>query len=179
MSATPTPVSAPIPVIRTERLILRAPHEGDLDVLAAFYASERSHFVGGPCDRFQSWMRLLGGLGHWALRGYGWWAVECRETGALAGRIGVGLHEGWDEPELGWHIYEGFEGRGYAYEAALAARRHAAESWGLAPLISYIVPENHRSRALAERLGAVVEREGSVVGHPCLVYRHPDPRGLA
>lgn len=173
MSATPAPISALIPVLRTERLILRAPQAGDMDVLAAFYASERAHFIGGPCDRFQTWTRLLSGLGHWALRGYGWWAVECRATGALAGRVGVGLHEGWDEPELGWHIYEGFEGRGYAFEAALAARRHARESWGMGPLISYIVAENHRSRALAERLGAVVEREGSVVGHPCLVYRHP------
>lgn len=164
-----------IPVIETERLILRAPLESDLDTMVAFYASDRSQFVGGPTDAFGAWTRLLGGLGHWALRGYGWWAIQDRATGRLAGRVGVGLHPGWDEPELGWHLYDGFEGRGLALEGARAARHHAATAWGMAPLISYIVPDNTRSRALAERLGARVEREGVVVGHPCLVYRHPAP----
>lgn len=165
-----------IPVIQTERLILRAPRESDHPAMVAFYASDRSRFVGGPCDAFDAWGRLMAGLGHWALRGYGWWVVEERATGAVAGRLGVGFSHGWDEPELGWHIYEGFEGRGLAMEGALAARHHANTVWGMGPLISYIVPENTRSRALAERMGATVEREGVVVGHPCLVYRHPVAR---
>jgi RimJ/RimL family protein N-acetyltransferase len=162
-----------VPVIETERLILRAPREGDHAAMAAFYASERSRFVGGPCDPFQAWGRLLGGLGHWALRGYGWWTLESRATGDMVGRLGVGFSLGWDEPELGWHIYDGYEGKGLALDGALAARHHATTVWGMGPLISYIVPENTRSRALAERMGARVERDGTVVGHPCLVYRHP------
>ncbi len=168
-----TPALADVPVLTTARLTLRGPQARDLDAMAAFYQSDRSAFVGGPCGRFDAWTRLLGGLGHWALRGFGWWSVECRETGAMAGRVGIGLHEGWDEPELGWHIYDGFEGRGYAHEAALAARRFAARTWGIVAPISYVEAKNARSRALAERLGAVVEREGEVVGQPCLVYRHP------
>lgn len=171
-----SPASAPnmaIPVIETQRLRLRAPREGDHAAMAQFYASDRSRFVGGPCSAFDAWGRLLSGLGHWALRGYGWWALEERASGAMAGRLGVVLHPGWDEPELGWHLYDGFEGRGLALEGALAARHYANTVWGMGPLISYIVPENVRSRALAERMGARVEREGSVVGHPCLVYRHP------
>jgi RimJ/RimL family protein N-acetyltransferase len=162
-----------IPVIETERLILRAPRESDHAAMTAFYASDRSRFVGGPCGAFEAWGRLTGGLGHWALRGYGWWAVEERATGAMAGRLGVGFSAGWDEPELGWHIYDGFEGRGLAMEGARAARRHATTVWGMSPLISYITYDNTRSRALAERMGARIEREGEVVGHPCLVYRHP------
>ena len=35
-----------IPRLHTERLVLRAPALSDLDVLAAFYASTRSAFVG-------------------------------------------------------------------------------------------------------------------------------------
>lgn len=162
-----------IPVLETERLILREPREADLDAMAAFYASDRSRWVGGPCDRFGASVRLMSGLGHWALRGYGWWLLAERASGAVVGRAGVGLFAGWDEPELGWHIYDGFEGKGLAQEAARAARRHAATAWGMGPLISYIAHDNTRSRALAERLGARVEREGTVAGHPCLVYRHP------
>ncbi len=42
-----------------------------------------------------------------------------------------------------------------------------------APMISLIAPENARSRRLAERMGAQIEREGEVTGIPCLIYRHP------
>ena len=40
-------------------------------------------------------------------------------------------------------------------------------------MISYIVPDNTRSAALAARLGAVIERDGTVMGHACKVWRHP------
>ena len=163
-----------IPVLETERLILRAPRLEDLDALAAFFASPRAQYVGGPTTRFQSWRSLLTVTGHWVMRGYGYWTMEDRATGQPAGRVGVHFHEGeWPEPELGWHVFNGFEGKGYAYEAALAARRAAATQFGLGPLISLIAPENARSIRLAERLGATVECKGEVFGHPCLMFRHP------
>nr|WP_235915963.1 GNAT family N-acetyltransferase [Thalassovita mangrovi] len=56
---------------------------------------------------------------------------------------------------------------------ALAARDYGARHFGLTAPISYIVPDNARSKALAERLGARFEREGAVMGHACHVYRHP------
>lgn len=169
-------VTLDIPVIETERLILRGPRLSDFEAHAGFAMSERAHFVGGPNDRIGAWRGFSSGAGHWALFGYGMWTVEDRETGLPAGRIGVMCPDGWPEPELGWHIYEGFEGKGIAFEAALAARGAAAQHFGISAPISFIVPENTRSRRLAERLGATVEREGEVIGHPCLVYRHPkDP----
>ena len=44
-----------IPQLETERLILRAPQIEDLDAMAQFFASPRSHSVGGPLDRGQVW----------------------------------------------------------------------------------------------------------------------------
>lgn len=163
-----------VPVIETERLILREPRLSDLAAITAFGASDRSRFVGGPMDEVGSWNALMILMGHWVARGFGWWMVEEKATGAVAGRVGVGHHLDWPEPELGWHLYEGFEGRGIAYEAALAARNFAQNRMGLGPLISLIHPENHGSRRLAERLGAVVEREDFVLrGEPAMIYRHP------
>ena len=107
------------------------------------------------------------------------WMIEDRATGAPAGRVGVINNDGWDEPELGWHLFEGFEGQGVAYEAALAARAYAAEHQGLDALISYVDPANHRSAALARRLGAKIERDGTVNGHACKVWRHPSVMGEA
>lgn len=163
-----------IPVIGTERLILRAPRADDLDATAAFMATERARFIGGPVDRATAWRQLCVAAGHWMLRGYGMWTLETRDTGAVAGRVGLIFHDGWPEPELGWQVYDGFEGKGLAEEAARAAR-DAAPALGLdRPLVSLIAPDNARSIRLAERLGAVLEAEGSLLGHACLIYRHPE-----
>lgn len=162
-----------IPRIETDRLTLRAPREDDFEALAAFGASERARFIGGPYPRARSWGGFLATFGHWALRGYGMWMLEHRETGRTAGRVGMIFNDGWGEPELGWHVFEGFEGQGLAFEASRAARSHAALRQNLEDVISYIDPANTRSVALAKRLGATHERDGILLDHPVHVYRHP------
>ena len=161
-----------IPTLRTERLVLRAPQEADFDAMATFLASDRARFLGGPADADMAWDSLLAGIGHWALRGYGFFSVDTAE-GEFVGRVGVIFNHGWPEPELAWHVYANGEGKGYAFEAALSVRDWAAGS-GLGPLISMIDPDNARSIALAERLGAVWERD---YDHPrwgrTPIYRHP------
>lgn len=163
-----------IPTVETERLILRAPHLDDLPALTAFFATERSHMVGGPRDALESWGMLARRLGHWALKGFGLWHLTEKSSGRFAGGVGLIDAPGWDEPELGWTVMEDFEGKGFAYEAALAARSYAARHQGLNGLISYIAHENDRSRALAERLGATLERDNAeLLGQSCQVWRHP------
>ncbi|MCX7566731.1 GNAT family N-acetyltransferase [Sulfitobacter sp. F26169L] len=162
-----------VPVITTDRLILRGPRESDFEAFAAFGASERSKWVGGPYPRIRNWGGFLATYGHWAMRGFGMWMLEHRETGGTAGRVGMIFNDGWDEPELGWSVFEGFEGQGIAFEAASAARRYAAQHQNLDGVISYINPENTRSIALAERLGAHHERDSELLGNTTRIYRHP------
>ena len=166
-----------IPTLTTERLILREPREDDFEALVAFNASERSRFVGGPQDRFTSWRGFLAVIGHWALRGFGFWTLQRRDDagGAPVGRVGLLRNDGWPETELGWQLYDGHEGRGYATEAAAAARVHAYDSLGFTTLVSYIAPDNTASRHVAERLGAAAEGQIDLLGAPALVYRHPAP----
>lgn len=176
-------VTANIPVIETERLILREPRESDVPAVAAFNASERSVFIGGGPEvvakdgphgaEFFGWRIITSSLGHWALRGYGFWTVEDRASGQPAGRVGFINHVTWPEPELGWQVFDGFEGKGVAYEAALAARNAGSRLFGLNGVISLIAPTNTRSLRLAERLGAVIESETELFGKPALVHRHP------
>lgn len=161
-----------IPTLTTDRLTLRAHGERDLPALTEFYASDRSAYVGGPRDAYECWRTLSGYLGHWALRGFGFWAVE-NDAGETVGSVGFIYSMGWDEPELGWHLYNGHEGRGYASEAALAARAYGARHFGLNGVISYIAQANTRSIRMAEKLGATFERDGALFGKSCLVYRHP------
>ncbi|WP_270726553.1 GNAT family N-acetyltransferase [Shimia sp. Alg240-R146] len=167
-------LSLNIPAVETDRLILRGYRESDLDAVFAFNQGERSHWVGGPkTTRHECWRVIIGVVGHWALRGYGLWMVEEKATGKQCGGVGIINHVGWREPELGWHVFDGFEGKGIAYEAALAARTYAAQNFNVPAPISYIRHDNHRSIALAERLGATLECEGELTGKPCLIYRHP------
>ncbi|PZO67743.1 MAG: N-acetyltransferase [Paracoccus denitrificans] len=178
MTATVT-LSVDVPVIETERLILREPTLQDFDAYADFAASDRTAYVGGKLTRYEAWRKYIGFVGHWVLRGYGYWTITEKATGAIIGRTGVGYHEGeWPEPELGWTLQDGCEGKGYAFEAAVAARAQAAQM-GLGPLISLIDPDNARSRRLAERMGATVEREMTLLGDRAIVYRHPASSGPA
>lgn len=163
------------PTLRTERLMLRPPEERDFEALCRFGQSEdRMRFLGGPADRHAQWRTLLADMGHWALRGFGLFTIERANDSTAVGRAGILLHHFNDEPELAWHLFEGFEGHGYATEAALAARRWYGRETGNGPLMSWINRRNVPSQALARRLGATVERlDTTASGHEGEIWRHP------
>jgi RimJ/RimL family protein N-acetyltransferase len=103
---------------------------------------------------------------HWREHGFGFYAVDlCRPAGGeeFIGFVGVAyptfLPELADRPELGWRLARSAWGRGYATEAALAARDDAFARLGLRELISIIDPDNKRSRRVAEKLGMSIERQ--------------------
>jgi RimJ/RimL family protein N-acetyltransferase len=164
----------PIPVLTTTRLTLREPREADFSAMLAFSESPRSVFVGRGTERKWVWRSHLANIGHWALRGYGFYSVDTK-AGDFVGRIGVIYHDEWPEPELAWHLYDGFEGKGYAAEAALAARADYHARISPAPLISMIDVQNARSEALALRLGAVREKTEADPDGDYHIYRHPTP----
>jgi RimJ/RimL family protein N-acetyltransferase len=169
-----------IPNLETERLILRAPCAADFDVFAEFYASDRSKHVGGPASREQSWRMLATELGHWALRGYGRWSVEEKDSGKFAGIIGPWYPEGWPEREIGWDLMNGFEGKGYATEGALAALGYAYGTLGWTTAISLVAIPNNGSRKVAQRMTATKEGMFEHERHGTLeVWRHLSPDALA
>lgn len=174
----PGPMTQP-PVIDTERLRLRGLDARDFEAFAAFFATDRARFVGGPLDRETAWKVLARVIGHWTLRGYGTFGVTLREAdGPAIGMVGPWFPEGWPEPEIGWMLWDaGLEGRGYAREAAAAARDWAFRDLGWTTAVSYIHADNPRSIALAERLGARIDPASAFPdAEPCLVYRHHPAR---
>ena len=169
-----------IPTLTTARLTLRAPTQDDFPAFAAFYASDRAKHVGGPATPEQSWRMLAGELGHWALRGYGRWAVDVTETGAFAGIIGLWNPEGWPEPEIGWDLMNGHEGKGFATEAAMASLQYAYDTLGWTTAISLVAPPNDPSRRVAQRMGAKKEGMFDHERHGTLeIWRHLSPDDLA
>ena len=57
-----------VPVLATERLILRAPEPADFEGYAAFYASERSVWEDGPLSRGAAWAEFAAWAGGVAAR---------------------------------------------------------------------------------------------------------------
>ncbi|RDW13979.1 GNAT family N-acetyltransferase [Paracoccus thiocyanatus] len=171
---------ADTPVLTTERLVLRAPQAGDWPAWRDFFESDRAGFVGGPMVQpGQSWRAFGHFIGHWVLRGYGMFVLTERGSDLGLGAVGPWFPDGWPEHEIGWTLWSGaLEGRGYAQEAALAARDFALRTLGWSRPVSYIDPANVRSIALARRLGAVHDPQAEAPHFgddrsPPHVFRHP------
>lgn len=169
--------SLTIPTLETENLILRGPKPEDADAITRFFASDRSHFVGGPKPAGGAWAFLTLMAGHWHMRGFGMWVVTRKGDDTGLGLVGFYYPVGWPEREIGWHLWdETTEGTGIAFEAASAARNFAVRTPGWPTLVSYIAAGNTRSIALAERLGAVIDATATLPETgPCICYRHTLP----
>ena len=138
-----------------------------------FFATEHSHFVGGPLSEDDAWNRVAGLIGHWTMAGFGHWSVETRD-GEYLGRTGLDQPAGWDEPELGWSFRASAGGKGYATEAASAVLAHERARLGKTGVVSYIKTDNAPSIRVAERMGAFDDKTSRAPWPDHLVYRHPE-----
>jgi RimJ/RimL family protein N-acetyltransferase len=154
--------------IETERLILRDLDENDFDAWARMAADPKiMQFLGRDGktdDREAAWRSLAMIVGHRALRGYSFFAVEEKETGDYVGRVGPWMPEGWTDLEIGWAIDSSRWGRGYAIEAARAAADWTHKELKADHVIHYIVPDNARSQSVAKKLGGQITGKHMLFG---------------
>lgn len=175
LSGEPT-AAGPAPRLETERLILRKPEAGDLDAYVGYFTSERSQFTDGPLDAKTAWRWFGTEIGHWTLRGFGMFTVVEKTAPTVPlGLVGPFYPAGWPEPEVGWLLWEGAEGRGIGLESARACLDFVFRDLGWTTAVSYIHRENHRSITLARRLGAVEDRTAPRKSAHETVYRHKGP----
>jgi RimJ/RimL family protein N-acetyltransferase len=150
-----------VPVLETARLRLRSHGHPDLPDCVAMWSDPliTRYTIGSPSTPQRTWTRLLAYVGHWALQGFGYWAVEDKTTGRYIGELGFAdfkremqpaIH---GSPELGWALASHAHGKGYATEAL-----QAAVAWGdvhFVPgrTVCIISPHNLASLRVAEKLG--------------------------
>lgn len=145
-------------VLETERLLLRPLAPEDFEPHAAMMADARvARFLSPdrkPPSRELSWRAFATMIGHWRMRGFGFFSAFERESGEWVGRIGPWEPEGWPGIEAGWGVAPAHWGKGYAAEAAIATVRWTfAEKPGLSRIISLIDPANPNSQSVARKIG--------------------------
>ena len=161
-----------IPTLTTTRLILRAPTMADFADYAAFLATDRAWGMGGPMGTEKAWSFFSNDSAQWPLLGMGALMLVPQGGTKAIGQVAVCHGPIFPEPELGWLLYAGAEGQGFAAEAAAAMRDWALGPRRLKTLVSYIDPKNARSIRLAERLGGWRDSGAATPGNaPTLTYR--------
>lgn len=160
------------PTLHSDRLTLRMPKVSDFEAWADFFASDRSIHEGGPKDRLAAWQHWASDVALWALKGYGPFGVDDRETGAYLGEVGLYHGEGYPAPELGWFVTPKAEGKGVALEAARTVLDWVKASFDWPHITNIIEPANTRSIALGLRLGGVIDATLPGIDPGDVVIRH-------
>jgi len=162
-----------IPSIRTARLVLRAPRETDAPLLHALLQGPGMlrYFprTDAPTlDQVRS--RVASHLGHWALHGFGIWAVEHAASGDYIGRCGLQEIPETGEIEVDYLLGRDHWGRGYTTEAARASVGFGFETVGVETIVGIVHPENAASIRVLEKIGFGSRRRAMYFGMECFRY---------
>ena len=153
------------PVQLTERLVLRLPHEEDIDALAVLadnvnvarmlarlpYPYSRDHAV----DYIK--LAASGAIGQFA------YAITLADTGEFIGSITLHDHKYGSGYEIGYWLGEPFWGKGYATEATTALIDLSFRELSLEQIYISAQNRNEGSKRVIEKCG--FRHTGSAVGH--------------
>ncbi len=166
----------------TDRLRAREMDNFDIGFIATMLGDVRvMHFYPKVLDREESLAWIAKQRQRYRDDGHGLWLLEERATGQPVGQCGVAMQDvnGVREPEVGYLLHADFWKRGFATEAAQAARDWAFAKYPGRRVISLIRPENVASCAVAERNGMTVAGETARVGWRHFVYAVEPPASAA
>jgi len=170
--------TAHIPILETTRLKLRGHRLNDFAHCAAMWADPAvTRYIGGqPLSEEESWTKFLRYAGHWALLGFGYWAIEEKATGNFVGELGFADYKRDLQPslngapEIGWVLASVAHGKGFATEAV-----RAAVAWGDAHFqgertACIIAPENLASIRVAAKCGYQKPQPATYKGKLVLLF---------
>lgn len=173
--------------IETERLLLRRWREDDRDAVAAINADpEVMRYFRSTLSRDESDAFMARIDAHFDTHGFGFWAVEEKQSGQVVGLTGL-ARVTFDAPfapavEIGWRFAAHVWGRGYAPEAARAALHVGFTDFALDEIVAFTIPANAPSRRVMDKLGMThsaaddFEHPNLPIGHalrPHVLYRLP------
>ncbi len=142
-------------VVETERLFLRPFTVEDDDALLHVFAdadAQRFYPQMAKADMAAKWIQR--NLERYEADGVGLWALCLRETRELVGDCGLVYQtvEERRELEVAYHVRADQRRRGLATEAARACLDHGFGTLDCLQIVSMVHPENHASKAIAQRV---------------------------
>ena len=136
-----------------------------------------TRYIGGkPFSEEETWARILRYVGHWPLMGFGYWAIEEKESGGFIGELGFADFKRDIQPslkgvpELGWVLASKARGKGYATEAVGAAVSWGEAHFGPVRTVCIIHPENLASIRVAEKWGYKELQRTTYKGHATVIF---------
>lgn len=167
----------PGPRLNTGRLVLRPWRERDIEPYTALCADpEVMRYFPWTMDREESEASMARYRAHFAEHGWGPWVVEVPGESDFAGVVGLSTvrSETHFTPavEVAWRLFPGFQGRGYATEAARASVAFGFQQAGLKEIVAMCTPDNRASRRVMEKLG-MTRDPADDFDHPAVAEDHP------
>ncbi len=171
------------PTLETERLILRAHRNSDLEPLLKMWCEPKVYeFIASkPSTMEDCWRGILRHLGQWQVVGFGFWVLENKSTGAIIGETGFldckremtpSMN---DTPEMGWALSTAYHGKGFATEAM-----QKIANWGDCNLKQTITacitaPKNTASMRVAQKLGFKEVVQTTYKDQPTILFHRKRP----
>jgi RimJ/RimL family protein N-acetyltransferase len=145
-------------IVETKRLILRQWREGDRSLFADLNADpETMRFFPRTLSDDESNAFIDKSIASINTIGYGWMAVEIKETHEFIGSIGLSnpRFEAHFTPctEIGWRLHRKYWGKGYATEGASVVLDYGFNGLGHDEIVSFTSIFNIPSIRVMKRIG--------------------------
>ena len=170
------------PRIETPRLILRSHRLEDYASCAQMWGDPAvTRFIGGRVSTpQQTWSRVLAYRGHWALMGFGYWAIEEKASREFAGEAGfadfkreiAAMH---GVPELGFALRPKFQGNGLCTEAVRAILAWGDDNLAATRTVCLIDEGNAASIGVVTKFGYTAFGRTGLGAGTSLLFERPRP----
>ena len=138
-------------------LIMRSLQLLDSDILTEIWSDPKvtqflpSRGAAIPPDKVKKSLQSF--VEHWEERGYGIWAIINKDSDKMIGYCGLRYLDKLEEVELLYGLAKAYWGRQIITKAASASISFGFEVAKLETIIAMVLPENHASKRVIEKLG--------------------------
>jgi ribosomal-protein-alanine N-acetyltransferase len=162
-----------IPTRFTSRLILRPLEPSDSKSLYRIFCQPDilTFFPNPKPPELSGVERMITGqLEHWQQYGYGWWAVQDKNSSEHIGWCGLQFLPETEEVEVAYLLDKDYWGRGLATEAAESALQYGFDETGENEIVGIVHPQNDASIRVLEKIGMTFMVRKPYFGMDCLRY---------
>ncbi|MCD7060090.1 GNAT family N-acetyltransferase [Pelagibacterium xiamenense] len=166
--------------LETERLLLRPWRKTDLDAYSALMGDPTvRRFYPSTLTREDAARSLDRTISAHRENGFHFLAAELRETGEIAGLIGLGripdatkkAIPSHPEIEIGWLLHHRLWGQGLAPEGAKACLAYGWDTLEAPEIVAFTAKVNHPSQRVMEKIGMARAPEDDFI-HPSVPDGH-------